>query len=211
MSMQHELDALVTAAVETGLNAVIKQTPSAKPSLYKLKGKVLKLHLKEPNKSLIFIFSQQVDVLANFEGEPDCYLGLSVSTLSLLRDKAKLTQLIKQDKLELDGDLAVAQAFAELLAKAKPDFEEWLSQYTGDIVAHTVFGAFKSLNKAVVGRAQKSQRHLALAVTEEWQLAPPPLEVAYFCDQVERTAKDAEVLEARLNALLNQHLVGVDK
>jgi ubiquinone biosynthesis protein UbiJ len=201
MSMQRELDTMVTAAIETGLNLTINQQLDAQVSLAKLKGKVLKLHLKEINKTLYFVFSQQIDVLARFEGEADCYLGLSVSTLTLIKDKAQLTQLIKQDKLELEGDLAVAQAFAQLMQDSKPDLEEWLSKYTGDVVAHTLVSTAKNITSFMADRAKRSQRHVALAITEEWQMTPPALEVAHFCDQVELTESKAKQLEQRLQQL----------
>jgi ubiquinone biosynthesis protein UbiJ len=201
MSIQRELDAMVTAVIETGLNLVIKQQSDAQTSLTRLKGKVLKLHLQEINKSLYFVFSQQVDVLAQFEGESDCSLGLSVSTLGLIRDKAQLTQLIKQDKLTLEGDLAVAQAFAQLLQDSKPDVEEWMSKYTGDIVAHTVVSSAKGAATFVVDRAKRSQRHVGFAITEEWKIAPPALELAYFCDQVDATHQQMVQLEQRLQRL----------
>lgn len=92
---------------------------------------MIQVHLKEINKTLTFIFSQQIDVLANYEGEPDCYLSLNLSVLPELREQANITKLIKQDKLVLEGDIQLAQKFAQLMTDCKPDIEEWLSRVTG--------------------------------------------------------------------------------
>ncbi len=77
-------------------------------------------------------------MLAEYEGQPDCYLSLNLSALPELREQSNITKLIKQDKLILEGDIQLAQKFAQLMTDCKPDLEEWLSRVTGDVVAHTL-------------------------------------------------------------------------
>ncbi|MEF1214492.1 hypothetical protein REH77_21165, partial [Vibrio alginolyticus] len=62
----------------------------------------------------------------------------------------------------------------------------------------------KNIGNFLASQAEKHQRHLAQVVTEEWKLAPAPLEVAYFCDQVDEVRSQASRIEARLTALLNK-------
>lgn len=83
-------------------------------------------------------------MLGNYEGQPDCYLSLNLSVLPELRDQANITRLIKQDKLELEGDIQLAQKFSQLMTDCKPDIEEWLSRVTGDVVAHTLVQGTKT-------------------------------------------------------------------
>lgn len=198
------VDQLATAAIETAINTLINDNPDFGRRLSRLKGKVLQLHLIELKKDLTFIFSQQVDVLAGYEGKPDCYLSLHLSVLPELRDKNNITRLIKQEKIELEGDIKLAQQFSELMEACKPDLEEWLSRVTGDIVAHTLVQGAKDIGCWAKKRAEKHQNHLAQVLTEEWKIAPAPLEVAYFCDQVDDVKQQCEQLEARLNKLLER-------
>ncbi|MCE7630897.1 SCP2 sterol-binding domain-containing protein, partial [Vibrio fluvialis] len=83
---------LITAVIESSLNTLIKDDPELGRRLARLKGQVIQVHLKEINKTLTFIFSQQIDVLANYEGEPDCYLSLNLSVLPELREQANITK-----------------------------------------------------------------------------------------------------------------------
>ncbi|EGR0592790.1 SCP2 domain-containing protein [Vibrio tarriae] len=198
------LSPLLTAVIETTLNTLINDDPALGRKLLRLKGKVISLHLRELNQSLTFVFSQRIDVMTGFEGQPDCYLALNLSILPQLREQANITQLIKQDKLELEGDIQLAQKFSELMTDCKPDVEEWLSRITGDVVAHTVVHGVKSIAGALKQQAHKHQNHLAQVLTEEWRIAPPPLEIAYFCDQVDDVKSHAARLEARLNQLLEK-------
>ncbi|MCR9301075.1 SCP2 domain-containing protein [Vibrio fluvialis] len=195
---------LITAVIESSLNTLIKDDPELGRRLARLKGQVIQVHLKEINKTLTFIFSQQIDVLANYEGEPDCYLSLNLSVLPELREQANITKLIKQDKLVLEGDIQLAQKFSQLMTDCKPDIEEWLSRVTGDVVAHTVVQGAKNVGALLSAQVSKHQNHLAQVLTEEWRVAPGPLEIAYFCDQVDDVKSQVARLESRLNQLLEK-------
>lgn len=194
------LDPLVTAVVETGLNTLLKQDSESQRRLARLKGKVLRVRLTDINKQLVFVFSQQIDVLAEFEGDADCDLALAISVAPQLKDKANLTSLIKQDKLQLDGDIDVAQQFSNLLNGLNPDIAEWLSYYTGDVVAHTLVRGAQQGLAFLKQMTERNQRYVGELVVEEWRLAPGALEVAYFADQVDDVQSQASRLSARLDA-----------
>ncbi|WP_318496275.1 ubiquinone biosynthesis accessory factor UbiJ [Photobacterium leiognathi] len=198
------IDAFVTGAVETALNQLIKDDADSQRRLTRLRGKVISVKLNEFNKTMYFVFSHQIDVLAGFEGEVDCQLALNLSVLLELRQQANLTQLIKADKLALDGDLQLAQHFSSLLSGLKPDFEDKLSEYTGDVVAHTLVSSVKSGSRFIRQGIKNRQRDLAEVITEEWRLLPQPLEMMHFCDQVDDLKSDVARFEARLNQLLER-------
>jgi ubiquinone biosynthesis protein UbiJ len=197
-------DPLVTAVIETSLNTLVNDDPDLVRRLSRLKGQIIQVNLKELNKTLTFVFSQQIDVLADYEGQPDCYLSLNLSVLPELREQSNITKLIKQDKLILEGDIQLAQKFAQLMTDCKPDLEEWLSRVTGDVVAHTLVQGVKNVGGFVASQANKHQNHFAQVLTEEWKIAPASLEVAHFCDQVDDVKSAAARLEAKLNALLEK-------
>ena len=192
---------LATGILETALNVLINDNPEYSRRLARLKGQVLQLHIQELKQTLTFVFSHQVDVLANYEGEPDCFLSLSLSVLPELRQKPDITRLIKEDKLELKGDHQLAQQFAQLMVDCRPDIEEWLSRLIGDVMAHTLVQGARDAGRWVKQQAERKQNHLARVLTEEWKIAPAPLEVAYFCDQVEDLKLAVERAEHKLQQL----------
>lgn len=195
------VEQLVTAVIETVLNRLIQDDPVLTRQLVRLKGQVIQLHVNEFNRTLTFVFAQQIDVLADYADTPDCYLSLSLSTLPELRQRDNITRLIKQDKLELRGDIQLAQKFADIVTEAKPDLEEWLSRLMGDVAAHSVVRTGSDLSRLTRKQLQKQQRRLLDVITEEWKLIPAPLEVAYFCDQVERLDEQVSLLEKRIKAI----------
>ncbi|MGO2508754.1 MAG: ubiquinone biosynthesis accessory factor UbiJ [Vibrio hibernica] len=190
---------LVTGVIETALNRLIQDDADYIQQVARLKGKVIHIHLQELNRNLIFVFSYRVDVLSQYEGNPDCYLSLKLATLPKLKDQSKITQLIKQDQLVLEGDIQLAQKFSQLMTDIKPDIEEWLSRVTGDVVAHTLVQGLKAPTQWLKSEVQLQQQRLGIVLTEEWRVAPGHLEVAYFCDQVDDVTSRVAQFEQRIN------------
>ena len=115
---------LFCEVLEQGLNKLLALDPDSQTALQKLKGKRLIIALQELPFEILVVGSQQIDVLCLTSEEEqtdekivegaDCYLKTSLWCLPELKDTSQLTQLIKQDKLVLDGDIQVAQAFSQL-------------------------------------------------------------------------------------------------
>lgn len=198
------MDAMVTAVIETSLNQLLSLDKQSPERLRKLTGKVLKLELREL-KPLWFVFSERrLDVLARFEGEADAVLSLSLTVLGLLKEPSALTRYIREEKLDLSGDPQLVQAFSALLGELDIDWEEELSRYTGDVVAHTLCSGARQARRFVGRELCRSQRQVAEYLTEEARLAPGPLEVASFNDDVEELAQQMKAIELRLARLEQQ-------
>ncbi|OOE80342.1 hypothetical protein BZG72_06015 [Salinivibrio sp. PR6] len=198
------LDSLLCAALETALNAVIAKDADSQRRLARLKGRCIGVTLQELDRQLIFVFGQRIDVLSHYEGECDAALSLSLSALPQLQQKANLTALIKADKLTLEGDIDVAQQFSQLLSGIELDVAEWLAPYTGDVIAHTVVSQAQQRWQQLQQLAQRQQRYAGEVITEEWRLAPGPLEVAAYSDQVDELRSDVARLEARFKQLVER-------
>lgn len=195
------MDALITAAVETACNQLLARDASAAERQKKLIGKTLRLDVREL-KPLWFIFSSgRVDVLARYEGEADAGLSLSLSALGLLREPSALTRYIREERLDIEGDPQLVQAFGSLFGELAIDWEEQLSRYTGDVLAHTLFAGARKARSLLGRELCRSRTQLAEYLTEELRLAPGPLEVASFGDDVEALASRLKATELRLARL----------
>ena len=193
------LDNLVCGLLETGVNKLHQLDSSAKQKRKALDGTIVGVSLKEINKPLYFVISnQQIDLLSCYEGQPDCFIRLNFLALIELQDNHQLTNLIKSGQLEVDGDIKIVQQFAELLTEMDIDWEEHLANKVGDILAHKIVYHAKQCKKVLAKQANKAHKQLAEIITEELKLAPGPLEVAYFCDQVSDIEKQVAALEKQL-------------
>lgn len=195
------MESLVAALLETGLNRVLALDPASAARRQSLTGKVLRLELREL-KPLWLVFShQQIDILSSYSGQPDASLSLSLSGLDVLRQPERLSRYIREERLDLQGDPALFQAFSNLLNQLRIDWEEHLSHYLGDVLAHSLFRGLRQLRQQAGHQLQLCRRDLADYLTEEIRLAPGPLEVAHFCDEVGVLSQRLEQAALRVERL----------
>jgi ubiquinone biosynthesis protein UbiJ len=147
------------------------------------------------------ISEQQLDVLSQYEAEADCNLSMSLFTLAELKQADKIPSLIKQDKLQLEGDIKLAQQFADLFLQLDPDFEEKLSQRIGDVAAYQVMSKSRMVAKALNSLVKTTPEKLNEMASEEWQLLVGQLEYQSWQQQVQALSADLEKLSGRIEAL----------
>ncbi|CFQ40128.1 MULTISPECIES: ubiquinone biosynthesis protein UbiJ [Yersinia] len=193
------LSPLITAIIETSLNSVLFRDKSMKTARLRLVGKVLRIELRELNFPLLLIFSErQVDVLSQWDGDADCIVKTEVAVLAKLRDRQQLSPLMRSGELIVEGDIQVVQQIVALLDLAEWDPAEWLAPYIGDIAAETIGQVVHKSHHVLREQLRQQQHYLAEAITEEWKMAPAPLEVVWFNEEVDATARETEALSARL-------------
>ncbi|MGP2691045.1 hypothetical protein ACTVNK_21300, partial [Serratia nevei] len=77
----------------------------------------------------------------------------------------------------------------------------WLAPYIGDIAAQGITQALGKGASLLKTGFMRRQQDMAEALTEEWRLAPGPLEVVWFNEEVDALARSAEALSARMDKL----------
>ncbi|HEJ9097446.1 ubiquinone biosynthesis protein UbiJ [Serratia odorifera] len=196
------LTPLLTGVLETTLNSLLFRDRSMKMARQRLAGKVLRIELQEFSSPLILIFSEQrVDVLGQSEDSADCTVQSRIPVLLKLRDRQQLSPLMRSGELIVEGDIQVVQQLVGLLDLAEWDPAEWLAPYVGDIAAQgitQVFGKGAGLLRAGV---QSQLHYVAETLTEEWRVAPGPLEVVWFNEEVDAVSRDVESLLVRMDKL----------
>ncbi|AJJ10218.1 hypothetical protein CH64_2848 [Yersinia rohdei] len=193
------LSPLIAAAIETSLNSVLFRDKSMKTARLRLAGKVLRIELREISFPLLLVFSeQQIDVLSQWDGEADCIVKSEVAVLAKLRDRQQLSPLMRSGELIVEGDIQVVQQLVALLDLAEWEPAEWLAPYIGDIAAESIGQAVHKSRRFLSKQLRQQQHYLAEAITEEWKMAPAPLEVVWFNEEVDATVRATEALSARL-------------
>ena len=194
---------LALASLEKAINALLALDPVARERLARHHGKVIGIHLRGPGLTLYFIPDEQgrLQLQGSIEGEPDALL--SGSPLDLVRSgdgEGGAGQLFA-GRVTLSGDTALAHDFGATLAGLDIDWEEPLSKFTGDLVAHEVGQAVRQVKRYAGQTGERLARDLGEYLTEEARLLPPPAEVEAFVEEVDRLRDDTERLEARVKHL----------
>ncbi|ELX8379741.1 SCP2 domain-containing protein [Providencia vermicola] len=196
------LYSLMTAFMETCMNHMLFKESVLKPARARLAGKVMSVDLKELNQTLTLIFTDNhVDVLSQWCEPADCTIKTSLFTLIKLKDKQQLSQLINSGEIVIEGDMQVVQHWSSLLDMAIWDPAHYLSPYLGDVAAQGISQIVQKGSKLVSHLACRQKTYLKDTLLEEWKMAPNPLELAYFSDEVEQVAESLNQLEMRLRQL----------
>jgi ubiquinone biosynthesis protein UbiJ len=202
MEMPMLLTPLLTGVLETSLNSLLFRDRSMKTARQRLAGKVLRIELQELSSPLVLLFSEQrVDVLGQSEDKADCTVQTRVPVLLKLRDRQQLSPLMRSGELIVEGDIQVVQQLVGLLDLAEWDPAEWLAPYVGDIAAQGVSQIVGKGLGLLKSGLQSQQRYVAETLTEEWRMAPGPLEVVWFNEEVDATVRSVDALIARLDKL----------
>lgn len=198
------LQQLAHSFIEPSVNKLLNFDPESGTRLAKLENKSLSVRLTDLSLSIKFqVLNSRVLLSSNIDGY-DCLVTTSSQYLRSLSDASQLTKLIKQDNLELDGDLAIAQSFSELLINNNIDWQELLSSYFGDAVAHKIAVAIKSLAENIKLKSKDMDYTVSTAITEELKLTPHCNEVDIFIEQVDYLAAKTEKLAATIHSLANK-------
>lgn len=193
------LPQLLCAVAEKLSRNLIALDPACKPALQRLQGKQLALTIRDLKLTLILSASQDRLLFNRHEETTDCKISADISTLRQLGDPSQLTRLIKSDALQIEGDLHVAQLFSQFVKQLNPDWQQALSQYVGDALAHKISKVLTQLQQYVQHKStQLTQLQVELA-QDELLLTPSRLEAEQFYQQLGELQAKVELLRRQLN------------
>ncbi len=202
--------ALLSATIERVVNQVLSMDPDSEKRLKPLAGSRFILFVSPLPFGIELHFSDRIDVLTTQQpmedvtaslATSDCCIQTSLDTLATLKDTSQLTRLIQEKKLNLHGELRIAQQVSALFQELDIDWEEHLAVHTNDVLAHEVFSAGKRVHNTMMTLTQKLSRTFGNAVVEEKQLAAHRLAVMHFNDEVSELRDDVARAEVRLQKL----------
>ena len=188
-----KLPAVALATIETAFNKIIADQPGIVSD--KLDGQCVCLYLDGIDLPLYFRFVKDVVYVfdewqqaadATIRGTPLALAAVSLSGEANTKD------------LKIDGDLQVAQAFEGLLQRIDIDWEEIISQYTGDAIAFQLGKAVRGFKKWGQVSANAFADDLRDYLQIETQQLPLPTEVEQFNNAVDEVRAAVERFEMRV-------------
>jgi ubiquinone biosynthesis protein UbiJ len=183
------------------LNRNIRETTPARELCDKLDGTVIAVRVRNTALVTWFIVGDgALEMTTEFEGPPDVVISGSLFTLARMAGESGIGAL-RDGSLELTGDAHTAERFQRLLAFARPDVEEELSNVVGDAAAHRVGEVVRGIGNW--GREARATMgaNIREFLQEESRDAPSRYEVDRFGDAVGTLRDDVDRLEARVRRL----------
>lgn len=193
---------LFAPTIETLINQVIKLDPEAQVRLQKLDQKVIKFELTDIKQQLFFIIDEQyILVKAETEKVADAELSGSAFAFFNLAASDDSKPLFKGE-VRFNGEISTAQQFQKFFESLDIDWEEHLSQFTGDMVAHQVFKTGKSLHQWGLATLNTAQQNFSEFVRFEARAVPASIELENFYEDIAELRADVERLAQRIDRII---------
>lgn len=197
------LSQLVITLIESILNQTIKLSPQLHFNLSAIKHKKLQLSIKDWQQDFILLYTgEKFIILTTDEKQADCIICASIETLLKLKIPAKITKLIREGKLDLEGDIQLAQTYSRALSQVDIDWPEQLSHILGDGMSHRVTQGITSLYSQKQKLVEKLKSTTQHTLQDELKIAMHPIELTIFKNDNRQLKSDSELLEHRINVLM---------
>ncbi len=196
---------LITAALasaETIINTALRYDPATRLKLARLSGKILAVNITAPVAINLFVMAldEEIELMANWDGEVDTQL--SGSLMALVQLSTTDIHNLKYSGVTAMGDLALLADLQQLLKNLDIDWEEMLSQFTGDIIGHQTAQIIRAKFGWAKDRAQTAARLGKEFLTEEYQALVSKPELDDFHQQVDELRLAVDRAAARVEKLL---------
>lgn len=187
--------------LQSALNRFLMMDPESKSKIASLNGKVISIRFSGTPIRLQLIFAQNEVRLNSDEiltadtiitGTP-----LTLAHLSLSKNKKSFFE----DDVMLAGDVECGQQVLDLFDTLEIDWEEYLSQWIGDMGAHKIgqlarrFISFRNDAKKSILDNINEYLH------EEIKMAPPLPALEHFFEEVDTLRLDTDRLEQKITKL----------
>lgn len=192
---------LLLSTFQSAINAALRLDPYTVQRLGGLAGKVVAVELRGVNLTLFLALqTDRIEVRGEHAGAVDARLSgtpLAFARLGLSGDRAAL----HTGEVQISGDTELGQQLRDILAAMDVDWEEHLSRFTGDVIAHQAGNTARASQRW----AQQSSAALLQDAGEylkyERELLPDRAQVETFMQHVDVLRDDVERLEARVQRL----------
>jgi len=188
------------AFAEHELNRLVGESTAALDLLEQLGGTSFAVHVEGLNLTAV-LHSEggHLRVGTDAEGATATLRATPLDLLKLVR--ADGVGAVKRTQANFSGDLQIAERYSQLLKLARPELEDELSKWVGDIPAHTLGLIARDAGAWLARAAGALRMNTAEYVQEESRIVPAALEAEAFYTDVERLRDDVERTAARLAQL----------
>ena len=195
------LPMLATAALEKVINQALRLDPESLKRITKLEGKVIALEIQGSGIEFYLVPNAQgLRIQSIFEGEPDVRIKGGLFSLVRMGLSDHPASLFGKG-VEMEGDTHLGRQVQQVLDGLDVDWEEQLSRFTGDVVAHQIGNVVRDFTRWGASTVETLGRDVAEYLQEESRDLVVKAELTPFLDQVDTLRSDVDRLTQRIAQL----------
>ncbi|MGL1959345.1 MAG: SCP2 sterol-binding domain-containing protein [Colwellia sp.] len=190
------LEVIINKALALNTNRVVLDE-----LLGKLTQKTLSLQLDELGFVLSFSVNDKKVMVTSLTERTNCTITTSLKTLKELKTNQQLTELIKQDKLDVVGDLKVAQQFARMAENLNIDWQTELANYIGDVPTYKLTQLGKKIASKINYALEQIQADASEYIVHEQRLVVTRSQIDHFNQHVTSISSQVDDVALRIHQL----------
>ncbi len=193
---------LLSGILEAAINQYLSLDEDASLFLKPLAGKVIAITVQPFDETLYLCPTEtNIQCLEHFEGEVDTTLTGSPFAFGQMGLSSTPMRSLFSGEVEITGDISTGRKFQRLFEQLDIDFEEKLSRYTGDVIAHKIGQTFRSGEDWTKETLETFRLNLAEFLQEETRELPAKAEADIFYRDVDTLRMDFDRLNIRIDRL----------
>jgi ubiquinone biosynthesis protein UbiJ len=166
---------------------------SGKCIAVELQGLNLQVFIEPTANGILLDTSCDLPPAATLSGTPLGLLRMATTSVN--------SSLLFTGDVQIRGDIELGRQIKTLIQELDLDWEELISHYIGDILAHQIGNGMRGFKTWSRQAIKVLSQDLAEYLREEAQLLPDHSEIAAFLDRVDHLRADLNRLEARIQRL----------
>ena len=201
--MTSTLTIAALASAEKMINAALRYDPATRIGLAQLEGKIIALQVTTPGINIFIMpMDDELRLMGNWDGDVDT--RISGSLLALAQLSQTEIHNLKDSGVTVMGDLSLLADMQRLVKNLDIDWEEMLSQFTGDIIGHQTAQLIRAKLSWAKDRAKNGQRLASEFLTEELKTVPGKAELNDFYQQVDNLRLAVDRAAARVEKIMKE-------
>ncbi|ORU92632.1 MAG: sterol-binding protein [Cycloclasticus sp. symbiont of Bathymodiolus heckerae] len=191
--------------LQIAVNRYLDYDPEVPKQLAKMHGKVVELSFTRLELSLFIIITNDgLDIRDEFAETVDTKISGSPLALAVMSLQDASTDSLFSGDVVIEGDTELGTQFQEFMDNVEVDWEEPLSQITGDVVANQVGDFVRGMSGWLQETAKTNARNTSEYFREEKNMLPSKFEVERFKKEVDDLRLSTDRLEAKVQRLVKQ-------
>ena len=191
--------------LQIALNRYFAYDPAVPKQLAAMQGKVVELHFRTLDVSLyIIINADDLDICDDYVGTVDTTISGSPVALAMMGLQQSPASSLFSGEVTIEGDTELGTQFQRLLDNLEIDWEEPLSELSGDVIAQQVSDVLHGVSSWLKESTDTNALNVSEYLREEQAMLPSKYEVERFKRDVDDLRLSVDRLEAKVQRLIKQ-------
>lgn len=188
--------------VEKLINKALSLDEETLCSLAELEGKVIGFEFINSNLTLfLFPSIKGLLLLSHYENKADVLIKGTPTNFFMMIASSKTNSTSLPTDMQIIGDIGLAQRFQEIMQNIEIDFEEPLSKWVGDTLAHKIGRFVRRSHRFTINTSKLLASDISEYLRFEINMLPDELLVEEFSHEVDTLREDIERFQQRVKKL----------